>query len=168
MDETKFWAIMEGVTQLSDKEEQCQTLQADLAKLQADEIIAFQAFFDKVIDSAFTWDLWGAAHTIAGKCSNEEFLDFRCWLVSKGKEIYDKALTDADCLAEVVCQDEECFFDALLYVPFEAWSEKTGRGIDDFPESRSQQPEEPIGEEWKAESDDLAKRLPKLTAKFAK
>ena len=166
MDKIMFWSIIDGTTGAKTKEEQCEALNEALRQLMADEIISFQAIFDEVVDEAFNWNLWGAAKTIAGNCSNEEFLDFRAWLVSKGCKVYDKTLKDADYVAEVIEDDESCFFDAFLYVPFEAWSEKTGKGIDEFPESRSEQPVEPSGKEW--EDDELAIRLPKLTERFAR
>ena len=166
MDKLGFWSIVDSTTHAKTKEEQCEALNEALSGLMADEIISFQANFDQVVDKAFAWNLWSAAQLIAGKCSNEEFLDFRAWLVSKGCKVYESALQDADSLAEIIAEDENCFFDAILYVPFEAWSEKTGKGIDEFPESHSEQPEEPDGQEWPEE--EVKSKLPQLAKRFVR
>jgi len=52
------------------------------------------------VKRANLWDLWAAAYLINGGCSDDGFLYFRAWLVAQGQDIFEKAIANADSLAD--------------------------------------------------------------------
>jgi hypothetical protein len=113
--------------------------------------------------------LWAAAYTVGGGCSDDGFLDFRRWLLSRGERVYEAALRDPDTLAEVVNAGagDQCQYEGFQYVAREAWERVTQNRLGDFPAAEIMQPDEPAGEPWSEDGDDLERRFPKLWRKFA-
>ena len=109
MDEEKFWELIAIANSKSDGDyEQLQEeLGEELAKLSGEEIIHFDNRFSFYRGQAYTWDLWAAAYIMNGGCSDDCFMDFRGWLIGKGKETYFKALEDVESLAEIDYDMEE-------------------------------------------------------------
>jgi Protein of unknown function (DUF4240) len=60
------------------------------------------AAFSRYRREAYSWDLWGAAYVVNGGGSDDGFEYFCCWLVSRGREVYESALADSDGLAQLV------------------------------------------------------------------
>jgi hypothetical protein len=116
---------------------------------------------DEKLKSAYTWPLWGAAYLINGGCSDDGFEYFRCWLISRGREIFDAAVAEPDSLASVVDPDDdhhEC--EALLYVALQTYEEVAGKQM---PRDAKKCPPEPIGESWDFDDSlETARRLPRL------
>jgi hypothetical protein len=112
---------------------------------------------------AFQWDLWGAAYLIGGGCSDDGFADFRNWLISMGRRVFEEAVSSADSLAQVVDAPgvEDVFFEEFSHVAAEAYEELTGR---ELPGETGRGPDVPAGEEWSEEGEELRKRLPRLWA----
>ena len=108
-------------------------LRARLAVVAPAEIVEFGTIFNEYSSRAYTWDLWAAAYLIGGGCSDDGFLDFRGWLISKGEKAYESALKDPQSLARVVKDDEDCQYEGFQDAEAEAW--KTKHGIDglDYP-----------------------------------
>src|SRR5689334_16046944 len=105
----------------------------------------------------------GAAYITEGGCSDDNFTDFRYWLISMGRDVYESALTDPQSLGESTRLPgvEVSFFQEFGYVAREIMDEK---GIsDDTWETRH--PREPQGIAWK--ESDLPTLFPKLWAKFS-
>lgn len=61
--------------------------------------------------------------------SVDAFLYARCCCVANGKELYEQVLRDPSLMPK------DCTFEALLYVPAEAYERKTGRAYDYTPAS---------------------------------
>jgi Protein of unknown function (DUF4240) len=168
MDQAEFWTIVEAAKAASGRsfDGHAESLASHLATLPPEEIIAFQRTFDEFRNKAYSWDLWGAAYVIGGGCSDDAFTDFRSWLISMGRETYEKALADPESLAEVAIGtggEEDAFFEEFAYVPARAYEEKTGRSMS---YKGGGSPAEPSGVEWEEDGDDLAERYPRLHAKY--
>ena len=88
MNKEGFWKLIDSSRKKSegDLEEQVDILRRQLQQLEASEIVQFDKIFRKYWARAYTWDLWGAAYIIGGGCSDDGFLDFRGWLISKGEK----------------------------------------------------------------------------------
>src|SRR5262249_33752044 len=67
-----------------------------------DEAAHFRRTFLSYLDRAYRWDLWRAAFLIGGGCSDDSFMDFRSWLISLGRDVYERAISDPDSLPDVV------------------------------------------------------------------
>ncbi len=160
MDINTFWELIEYGCHSDEPEE---VLKNKLAALTPDELISFQEHFDRRFDAADTWDLWGAAYLIGGGCSDDGFIDFRYGLISKGRDIYQKAITNPDSLA-TLGDDIEIENEMFGYVASSLYEQKTSKEMPDTP---SADQSDTLGTEWDFddESENL-KRLPLLSALY--
>src|SRR5690349_12557423 len=74
----------------------------ELIPLSTDEIQDFGRIFYRMKAKAYRADLWDAVYLVACGCGDNAFDDFKNWLIVQGQEIYDKALSDPDNLADIV------------------------------------------------------------------
>jgi hypothetical protein len=168
MDRATFWKLIDMTRKQAEGslDDHVEMLRERLQTLEPNEIVEFDKLFRAYWTRAYTWDLWGAAYIIGGGCSDDGFMDFRGWLISKGEKVYENALKDAESLSRVVTEDDDdCQYEGFQYVASQAWENKTGKGMD-FPASGLEHPSEPLGDPWKEDSDDLERRFPKLSRKF--
>jgi hypothetical protein len=170
MQKSEFWALIDASRKKAegDPDAQVEALREELAELSPEEIVSFQRHYDECKNRAYDWGVWGVAYVIGGGCSDDGFLDFRAWLISRGQKVYEAALKDPDSLARVVKEeDEDCQqMETFQYVAGEVWAERTGKDFAEFPRTGSNIGQEPAGEPWSEEGDDLRRRFPKLWKKF--
>ncbi len=168
----EFWAIIQHsragfdpTLRDGNMARQIQGLQLALGELPVDELVEFQRHFDERMNEAYRWDLWAAAHIIEGGCSDDGFSDFRSWLISMGREIFDAALRDPESLTSIADAPgiESCSFEEFQYLPSQLYEDMTD---EELPETGVSQLEEPVGEAWSEDGDELARRLPQVWAKF--
>jgi hypothetical protein len=166
MEAAEFWDIIEKSHEAAggDPDEQIDHLEASLRELEPDDIVDFDRLFSEFHHDAFSWPLWGAAYVIGGGCSDDGFADFRGWLISRGRKVYEAALASPESLADVVDDDEETQVEGFQYVASQAWAGVTGEDEEDFPEHDIEHRETPIGVEWG--EDELDELYPKLTKRF--
>ncbi|GAA1797489.1 hypothetical protein GCM10009682_18900 [Luedemannella flava] len=50
---------------------------------------------------SYRWELWQAAYLINGGCSDDGFEYFRGWLLTQGRETFERAVADPDTLADL-------------------------------------------------------------------
>ena len=168
MDISEFWTLVETSKSASDGsfDAQAESLAQHLSSLSPEEIVAFQRIFDELKDRAYSWDLWGAAYIMGGGCSDDGFADFRSWLISMGRETYTRALNDPESLADVdvgAYGEEDVFFEEFAYMPARVYKAKTGQPLT---YARAATPPQPSGEEWDEDSEELARRFPRLFARY--
>src|SRR5215510_4463138 len=123
----KFWQIIERAA-ASDHDPNAHTeaLRIALRELPLEEVIAFEAAFRRYLNQAYTWDLWGAAYVVHGGCSDDGFEYFRRWLVTRGRDVYERALADPDSLAQVDARpgpDGDWEFEEIYYVAVQTFEE---------------------------------------------
>ena len=63
------------------------------------EIVAFAQPLWELLAVSYRADLWAAAYIINGGCSDDGFDYFRGWLLTQGRETFERALADPDSLA---------------------------------------------------------------------
>jgi hypothetical protein len=173
MNEKQFWDILNAARRRrgDNPDFHCKkwfnALKKELAKLPPDEILLFRKYFDERAWTADTVDLMGA-NILINAGSDSDYHYFRVWLVGMGKEVYEKALADADSLADVL-DGQGPVGAALDGAARDAWEEKTGRTrFDEFGDELQklniQRLQEDQGEDWDVEDDDeLHRRLPRLS-----
>jgi len=169
LEKQQFWQIIDRSAKEAgaDRDSHVAALRKELEALSPDDIVGFQRCFDECMAEAYSWDLWGAAYIIGGGCSDDGFIDFRSWLISKGQDTYDRALRDSETLADVIVDtSDDCQFEEFQYVASQMWERKTRKDLSRFPTFDSEYPESPTGEEWSEEGDDLERRFPKLWKRF--
>ncbi len=163
----RFWEIVGGVATAASGEARIEALRDALSTMHPDDIETFAARFEGLMSRAFTWDLWNAAYVIGGGCSDDAFMDFRTWLISCGRDVYEAALADPDSLAAVVEDDapDACFaLESYRYVPVELLEELYERELSG---DGGTVPLEPAGERLDETGDALRERCPRLWARFA-
>jgi len=175
MSEQQFWDIIQRSLKAEDPEAQIDFLSNELGKLSKDDILEFDYIFRQKHEDCYTWDIWAAAYTIQGGCSDDGFIEFRAWLVYRGKEVFEKALDDSDSLAalgrEALEESEES--EAFYYLTADAYEEITdveGTDVEDDPNFKPIEfKEEPSGKDWDEENlDELRKRNPEVFKLFWK
>jgi hypothetical protein len=171
MSDDRFWTIIGQTTQFeADTDAQASALAEALTALPADEIIAFEAAFQRQANRAYTWDLWGAGYVAEGGMSDDGFEYFRRWLISKGRGVYEQVLAKPDDLADLLASDSEgpLEFEEFAYIAGEVWTSKTRQSLDAFHEQvGSTFPSgEPLGEPFEEDPAHLAARYPKLWQRF--
>jgi hypothetical protein len=163
MDEARFWAIIEagGTRALADLERQLAAVCKQLRKLSPAEIKDYQRRYNEKLAEAYTWDLWGAAYLINGGCSDDGFLYFRGWLISRGRAVYEAAVQDPDTLAGLTDPERDDYeFEELAYLPLEVYEELTG---EELRPAVFRSPAMPKGRRWDLDNGDaVSRRLPNL------
>src|SRR5262245_57052159 len=104
MDHDHFWHLVDLTRGFPERAEALAKL---LEQLESDEIVRFRIMYDDVMHSANKVDLWGAAHTINGGCSDEGFYYFREALIEQGRPIFEAAVRDPDSLADIANPGED-------------------------------------------------------------
>jgi hypothetical protein len=102
LDTLQFWSIIEsgGSEALEHPERQLEEVRERLSGLPLEGLLDFHRLFNRLMDDAYIWDLWGAAYLINGGCSDDGFAYFRSWLISRGRVTYEAAVRDPDSLAD--------------------------------------------------------------------
>jgi hypothetical protein len=168
MTEEQFWEIVESTKADagSSFDGHFKELVARLTTLEPEEIAAFDLNFDILSIRAYSWDLWGAAYVIHGGCSDDNFTDFRSWLISMGRNAYERALADPESLADIELGpdgEEDVFFEVFGYVAATAYRAKMGKEMSLVV---TPYPSDPSGEPFEEDSDDLARRYPRLFSRY--
>jgi hypothetical protein len=106
MDVDEFCAIMDRSLIGHERDdasdwEHAQSLREQLAPLPREELVAFHETYWALADRAERADVWGVGYTLDGGMSDDSFLYFRYWLISRGRAVYESVLADPDSLAAV-------------------------------------------------------------------
>ena len=144
---------------------QAERMEQLLSALPAAEVVEFARIFTQLYFAAYRWDLWAAAYILGeGGCSDDGFMDFRYWLISMGRDVYEAAMADPQSLADVADQPgvETIWFEEFGYVA-DRVLELKGVAERSLPPG-VEHPAKPAGERW--EDEDLPRRFPRLWAKY--
>jgi hypothetical protein len=136
-----------------------------LFALPPDEIVAFDEQFYSLVSAAFDYDLWAVATIVGNGCSDDWFDYFRFWLISLGRDAYERALADPASVDAIFTENasEDFFFETISYAAGKAYRRKTGREIP-YP-SDSKAPTR-RGTIWR-DDDELRERFPDLWDKYS-
>lgn len=132
-----------------------------LSGLSLQGLLEFHSLFNRLMDDAYSWDLWGAAYLINGGCSDDGFAYFRSWLISRGGVTYEAAVRDADSLADIVdVPRDEYEFEDLWGLALEIYKERTSVEPPSIEQGIRVEPE---GRRWDFNDDEqVSRRLPRL------
>lgn len=162
MNDTRFWQLIDEtrVEADGDVERHAELLEERLAVEDAAAIAEFDRLFRQKRIDAYRWDLWAAAYVINGGCSDDCFEYFRNYLISLGRERFEKAVEDPDSLAEIeVAEEPEA--ESLGYAATAAYERVAGK---EMAVSGPLDPGEPAGKAW--EEDEVASIVPRLAEKY--
>lgn len=165
MDITAFWNLINKTLAESagDPFKQAELLTEALAQLHENNILIYDSILWELMNNSYIVDLWEAAYIIGCGCGDDGFMDFRAWLIGRGKDVFEKALIDPESLLDIVETGWETQEGNLLYVAPHAYEIKTGKDIPPISVESPKLKGKPSGDE-KA----VLARFPKLTEKFWK
>lgn len=163
MDIAQFWRIIEVGLSPNNHAGQLAAIEAALAKCSSQELFAFQTILEERLVEAFTVDLWGAADLMNGGCSDDSFLYFRLWLISRGKAVFEAAVAHPDSLAQLGnVPIDELDLEELICLAAAAYLEKCDA---ELPHSEVKWPDDPCGQPWDyVDEVQVKRRLPQLAA----
>ena len=107
-----------------------------------------------------------------GGCSDDAFEYFRCWIISRGKEVYYNSKLNPDYLINEVIEGIDFYdFETFWYVAIEAFENKTGENLYDFIDEDNFQTKESTYPQfeftWQEEENESMRKIcPKLFEKF--
>lgn len=169
----RFWELVGATTKYeADPGAQLKALRSVLTGLTPQDVVSFELAFGHEMQRAYTWDLWGAAYVLLGGASDDSFVYFRRWLISKGRRVFEAAVQSPDDLADLLASNAQGIaeFEGFAYGAAAVWSEKTGKDAFE-PESGysfygSSLQLEPSGKPFEEDSNHLSLRYPKLWKRF--
>ena len=91
----QFWEIIAEINaKVPDGSQEAMLRQAKkaLEKLTLEELIAYDQIFQVYHSASFRQYLLVASTALGATCSEESFMHFRSWLISRGKQVYMDAL----------------------------------------------------------------------------
>jgi hypothetical protein len=123
--EERFWEIIE-------KSDKCNNLESELSKLSEEEILGFQYRWNYFHRKSYNQELWAVAYTVLCGCGDDCFDYFRYWLITRGQEVYEKAIQNADSLCDEFDNVEYPAWELVSYVPKQVLQEKWGKNLYDY------------------------------------
>ncbi len=173
MADERFWEIIHSIPEeAQDPDDRITHLRSALEKLSLEDLIGFEKTFRRLLNQAYSWDLWGAAYIVHGGCSDDGFEYFRRWLVSRGREVYENSLANPDSLADLNLDptgpEGSWEFEEIYYVTMEVFDAKGGEGdIRDYADLEAgMDGSEPSGSPFAEDESHLRQRYPKLWQRF--
>lgn len=128
MNESTFWEIIESSNK-KDLYNICPTIVEKLSKLSDNDIYLFEIILQQKMKEICTWDAFGCLLVLETVTDDEGFSDFRCYIISKGKEFFDLfSKNGAESLANELLKDYGQYgylrLESLSYVATKALEEK--------------------------------------------
>jgi hypothetical protein len=172
MDTDGFWQLIDRAREESRDDAKVVAMRTTdlLAEMPPEEIIAAQQLLWDQLAISYTAPLWAAAYMINGGCSDDGFEYFRGWLVTQGREVFERTLADPDTLAEhpqvraAAVEREEFECERTLGIAYDAYQRATGEPM---PQNAWTISYPALGGDFWfdfEDSDRLARKLPRLAA----
>lgn len=130
MDKHQFWNIIDSVNESSvgkDRETHRVRVIGEIAQCSLEEIMDWHLILTEYSNAANRYDLWAASVALGAHYSDDSFIDFRSWLISRGNEVYMNAMRDPDSLAGVPLENEKINFEEFGSVAYHAYEAKLFR-----------------------------------------
>jgi hypothetical protein len=159
--ESEFWALVDQSREAAGGRvgAQARELERLLTGRSAEDLIAFDRIFQTLRVRANRYDLWDAGFLVDNGMGDDGFRDFRAWLISRGRTVYEFVLADPENLADVPGARAGEVNGELFSYAVDAAYEATHKA--DLP-SEGPFDEEPEGES--VDDEDIPLRLPRLYA----
>ena len=127
MNKEQFWQIIDSVNQASpaaDQETRLRRITEVLGQYPTPDIMDWHLIIREYTRAAYRDNLWRASSWIGAHDTDDGFIDFRYWLISRGKEVYMNALRDPASLTKVPLNGEKPNFELFGYTASSAYDAK--------------------------------------------
>lgn len=128
MDRDAFWKIINEVNSEVNQNNQEAILnltEEKLMRLSLKDIVDWHNIKAIYMDLAYRNDLWAACSATRSHDTDDGFIDFRSWLISRGKVVFMNALNDPDALADIDIPEGTADFEKYGYVAGYAYAKKS-------------------------------------------
>lgn len=166
MNRDEYWDLVESCRPADSPDELATAVKDKLCNMPLEQVLAFDQVQQELMQESYTWRLWGAAYLINGGCSDDGFDYFRGWLITQGRDTFERALADPETLADLDIDPEDsyCECENMVSAAFSAYYSRTGEYP---PISPTLSPGPGLGEGWDFDDDDeMQARYPRLFEKF--
>ncbi len=189
MTREEFWSLIDSTLDAEDQEEQFVLICEEVTKLSEAGIVSFDENMRELLHESHIDPLWVASGIIKIGCSDDymgcsaddsefEFADFRLWLMSKGRFVFESVLKNPDSLSVVLTQrdiDDEVRFGGLLFIAYQIYKNRTGKELwaeledgEDFDDAINEETHKQLKEIKNIiDIDEMYKRYPNLMQKFS-
>lgn len=164
VDESTFWEIVEDARRAGegDPERMADVLTTRFAGADDETVRGFQERLVEASTRLYTWRHIDAAEMICGFVSDDVHTDWRSWVITLGRDTFERVAVNPDDLADVPdlsggCEGMAEFFGAAVS---EIWFERHGYGDETFP---ILEPVEPPAGEKLPDLDAVRAALPRLS-----
>jgi hypothetical protein len=131
MTEDRFWQLIDTRLKAGgDIVRHADVLVAELSRMPIEEILSYESHYVRLSFEAYDRKLWAAA-SILEDLGDDDFLDFRDWLISQGKAAYFQVLNEPENLINLAEPGERVTAEEMGSVARRAYLARTGS--DDFP-----------------------------------
>ena len=127
MNKDEFWKVIDEVNNTVGNGSQEQFLSVfneKLSEYSLEAIRDWYAIFRFYFTKAYRNDLWAACAATKTHYSDDGFIDFRYWLISKGRNMYLSAINDPDSLADFDIPEGSARFEFFGYEPDSVYNKK--------------------------------------------
>ncbi|MEU9858038.1 DUF4240 domain-containing protein [Streptomyces sp. NPDC047974] len=176
MNKEQFWEVIAQARDRAitphDSEAIAREATSLLAARPVEEIItAEEVLWDLMVES-YTNPLWAAAYIVNDGCSDDGFDYFRGWLIAQGREVFERVVADPDALAKLpvvqgaAAAGSDLDGEGMLVI---AWNAHITAAGDRLPPDTLTICYPQLDPAWNfdfSDSDEMARRLPRLAALF--
>lgn len=136
MNEQTFWQLMDIVKEKSGSDMilRYDTLVTLLTEHEPIDILRFKNIADVYANAAAeNKAVWAACRVIEGAACDDVYMNFCCWLITEGKDIYLEAVRNPESLAtEEMLAYIDHSIELLSFAAFDAYKRKTGQSVDEI------------------------------------
>ena len=160
MSEDEFWDL---VGYDPDPNQGLALLESRLRALSPHEIMQFCLALREELNRAHIQPLWAAAYIMCGAGSEEGFDCFKAWVMLHGRDYFEAALLDPDCLADIP-EIDYSVCEHFLVLADHVHHEQTGEYPDYAPSPR---PRLAFTDRWDFDFvEEIRETLPRLWARY--
>ena len=167
MTESQFWLLVSRSSPSQNQTDLADTLKQKLAPLTNEQLRDFDKIFGQQMRRSYSWSVWGAAYIITGCDSEYAFAEFRCFLISLGKDWYDKVVESPDELGNLTEWPEKDgyaypFVDEYDLIAGQLYEERANDELPYVPSGQAT----PTGKKFSHKKKQLKATYPLLSAAF--
>jgi len=128
MNENEFWRLIDETRLEAEGRIQAQVdaLVRKLSAMSVEDIFSYEHHFCHYLFEAYDERLWAAGYLV-NELSDDGFLDFRAWLVSRGRDAFIQCLADPEELVTVAMPGDRVAAEEMNYVTSKAYALRTGK-----------------------------------------
>ena len=133
MNDAKFWRLIKAARSVNPIANGLEILEETLSKEDETAILQFLNIFRKKMNKALTEGVADTCYLLTGTLSDDDFEDFRAWLILQGKEIYTTCLQHPEALIHALDETQLANpkMETLLFLSHRAYALQQGVAVED-------------------------------------